>query len=81
MNEVFLIGKVISNVNFNFIINSKHISIVRFNIKSLNGQIINVIAYDNLADFVYSKVNLNNLVFIYGYLNQEGIVVKKLKIL
>lgn len=81
MNEVFLIGKVISNVTFNFIINSKHISIARFNIKSKNGQIISVIAYDNLADFVYSKVDLNNLVFIYGYLSQEGIIVKKFKIL
>lgn len=79
MNEVFLIGKVISNVTFEFMINYKHISIARFNIKSMNGQIINVIAYDNLADFVYSKVNLNNLVFIYGYLNQKGVVVKECK--
>ena len=79
MNKVFLIGKVISNVNFNFIINSKHNSIARFNIKSLNGQIINIIAYDSLADFVYSKVNLDNLVFIYGYLNEKGVVVKELK--
>ena len=79
MNEVFLIGKVISNVNFNFIINSKHNSIARFNIKSLNGQIINIIAYDSLADFVYSKVNLDNLVFIFGYLNEKGVIVKELK--
>lgn len=79
MNEVFLIGKVISNVNFHFIINSKHISIARFNIKSLNGQIIHIIAYDNLADFVYSKIKLNNLVFIYGYLNEKGVVVKECK--
>ena len=79
MNEVFLIGKVISNVNFNFIINSKHNSIARFNIKSLNGQIINIIAYDSLADFVYSKVNLDNLVFIHGYLSQRGVIVKECK--
>lgn len=79
MNEVFLIGKVIGNVNFNFIINSKHNSIARFNIKSLNGQIINIIAYNRLADFVYSKVNLNDLVFIYGYLSQKGVIVKECK--
>lgn len=56
MNEVFLIGKVISNINFYFMINSKNVSIACFKIETLDGQVVDVKVYDSLADFVYSKI-------------------------
>ena len=79
MNEVFLIGKVITDVNFNFIIESKHNSIVEFKIKTLDNQVLNIRTYDELADFAYSKLKKDSIVFIYGNLIKNYIIVKYLK--
>ena len=57
MNEVFLIGKIISNIEFKFIINSKNKAIACFEIKTVDKQIVRIQAYNQLADFVYSKLN------------------------
>ena len=35
MNEVFIIGKIITEVKFNFILKSKHISVSRFKIMTV----------------------------------------------
>ena len=74
MNEVFLIGKIISDIEFKFIINSKNKAIACFEIKTADKQIVRVQAYNKLADFAYSKLNSNDKVFINGYI--ETIVVK-----
>ena len=74
MNEVFLIGKIISDIEFKFIINSKNKAIACFEIKTADKQIVRVQAYNQLADFAYSKLNTNDKVFINGYI--EANVVK-----
>ena len=74
MNEVFLIGKIISDIEFEFIINSKNKAIACFEIETANKQIVRVQSYNRLADFVYSKLNKNDKVFINGYI--EANVVK-----
>ena len=79
MNEVFLIGKIISNINFYFMINSKNISIACFKIETLDGQVVDIKLYDSLADFVYSKIKLGDLVFVYGCLNNKCVIGKKCK--
>lgn len=75
MNEVFLIGKIISNIEFKFIINSKNKAIACFEIKTADKQIVRIQAYNQLADFAYSKLNTNDKVFINGYI--EANVVKE----
>ena len=60
MNEVFLIGKIISNIEFKFIINSKNKAIACFEIKTADKQIVRIQAYNQLADFTYSKLNEND---------------------
>ena len=57
MNEVFLIGKIISDIEFKFIINSKNKAIACFEIETNDKQIVRIQAYNQLADFVYSKLN------------------------
>ncbi len=53
MNEVFIMGKVITEVKFDFILNSKHISIARFGVITVcDKQEIEIIAYDEMADYV-----------------------------
>ena len=74
MNHVFLIGKIITDINFKFIINQKNISISTFKIKTLDNQIINVKGYNEIADYVYSKLQKENFIKIYGSLDTNGVV-------
>ena len=78
MNEVFLTGKIISNVEFKFIINSKNISIAMFNIETDYKQVIKIKAYNELADYCYSKLETNQRVFIYGEISENNIIVKEI---
>ena len=80
MNEVFLIGKIISNIEFKFIINSKNKAIACFEIENADKQIVRVQAYNKLADFVYSKLNTNDKVFINGYIEAKVVKVKCINI-
>ena len=63
MNEVFLIGKIISDIEFKFIINSKNKAIACFEIETNDKQIVRIQAYKQLADIAYSKLNTNDKSF------------------
>ena len=77
MNICFLIGKIISDVKFDFVIgNNKYfknekISVVRFKVELIDGNIINVIGYNYIADFCYQKLEKGNIVNILGKLNSK----------
>ena len=66
MNKVFLIGKIITEIEFKFIINSKNISIAKFRIETLDKQTIPIKTYDEIADYIYSKFNKNDWINIEG---------------
>ena len=80
MNEVFLIGKIISDIEFKFIINSKNKAIACFEIKTADKQIVRMQAYNKLADFAYSKLNSNDKVFINGYIETNVVKAKCINI-
>ena len=80
MNEVFLIGKIISDIEFKFIINSKNKAIACFEIKTADKQIVRIQAYNQLADFAYSKLNTNDKVFINGYIEANVVKAKCINI-
>ena len=80
MNEVFLIGKIISDIEFEFIINSKNKAIACFEIKKADKQIVRIQAYNQLADFVYSKLNTNDKVFINGCIEANVVKAKCINI-
>ena len=72
MNECFLIGKIISNIDFKFIVNSKkYFSITTFKIKLENQSIITVKGYNETADWCYKNLIKNDSIAIYGNLNSE----------
>ena len=78
MNEVFLIGKIITEIEFKFIIKSKDISIVVFKIETIEyKQKIEVKAYNETADFVYRKFNKNDMIMINGYINNVCEIIIK----
>lgn len=74
MNKVFLIGKIITDIDFKFIISSKNISIARFKIETMDRQIIAIKAYNEMADYAYRKLNRNNLIDIEGKLEKDTVV-------
>ena len=77
MNLCFLKGKIISEIEFNFIINTKNISIATFEIELLNKSKIKVKAYNELADFCYKKLKQKDIIFIQGYLDSNMHIIVK----
>lgn len=68
-------GKIISDIEFKFIIKSKNISVIMFEIELSNKSIIKVKGYNEIADFCYQKLVKNDIVIIYGNLNNNMEVV------
>ena len=77
MNLCFLKGKIISEIEFNFIINTKNISIATFEIELVNKSKIKVKAYNELADFCYQKLKQKDIIFIQGYLDSNMHIIVK----
>ena len=71
MNICFFIGKIISKINFYFILNSKDISVAIFDIKLLNESIIKVKGYNEIADYCYSSLEEGMNVQIEGWINNK----------
>ena len=79
MNICFFSGNIISDVEFQFIINDKdNISVCYFNLLLDNNSIIKVVAYNEIADFCYSNLKKNDFINIQGYLCNSN---KKSKII
>ena len=81
MNEVFGIVKVL-NYKYRFLLNNKNNAICKVDAILENGSIIKLIAYDNLADRLLRKLEINELYLFQGILNSnmEIIVSKVYKI-
>ena len=84
MNICILYGKILSEIKFDFVYNSKkHVSVVEFKI-SINNQvfskkqkeIVNIKGYDELADIVYQNFKQNDFIGIYGYFNGKDVYIK-----
>lgn len=71
MNLCFIIGKIISDIDFQFVLNSKNISIAIFRIQLSNNSIVKVKAYDEVADLCYQILVKNDLIAIQGELNSK----------
>ena len=78
MNEVFLTGIIIGEISFKFIIKSKNISVAKFTIATLDNQKIVLRAYNDCADFVYSKLSVNAEIFVNGKIYNNEVVVKSI---
>lgn len=80
MNQVFILGKIISDIEFKFIIKNKNKAIAIFKVKLLDDKIVTVEAYNEKADYCYSKLNKNDVIYIQGYINSKiQIIVKDIE--
>ena len=66
MNRCFIMGKVISEPEFNFLYKSKKISISYLYIEFANKNVIKVFGYDEMADYIYSKIKKENFIYVEG---------------
>lgn len=72
MNICFLMGKIISEINFKFMIQGKNKSIAIFQIEVENKTIITVKGYNEIADYCYNQLQKDNYIIIMGILDYKG---------
>ena len=77
MNQVFILGKIISDIEFKFIIKNKNKAIAIFKVKLLDDTIVTVEAYNEKADYCYSKLNKNDVIYIQVYINSKMQIIVK----
>ena len=82
MNLCFLMGKINSEINFNFILNSKNISVASFELEINVDSKVEVKAYDEMADWCYQNLARKDIVLIQGKLTSGiEIVTNKVELL
>jgi len=80
MNLVFVIGKIISDVNFKFTYKSDKNAVALFICKLNNDSLLKVKAFDNNADYCYANLKKGDFVIIEGSINSKFIIsVKNIK--
>ena len=78
MNICFLIGEIVSEIQFEFILNSKNNSIAMFKLKLSNESIIEIQAYDEMADYCYMNLKIRYNIFIYGSIKRHIVLLKEI---
>ena len=72
MNICFLYGKIISDIDFKFIMNNKNkTSISVYKIQLNNKSIVTVKGYNEIADWCYRNLMLENYCIIEGYIDSK----------
>lgn len=70
MNECYIWGKIVSDIDFKFFYNSKeHISVVTFEVKPFRKNVekeeeskIMIVGYDNIADYLYQSYKRDSII-------------------
>ena len=72
MNICFFMGKIITEIEYKFIVhNKKYYAIAIFQIELNNKSIITLKGYNEIADYCYSNLNKNDIIILKGYLNSK----------
>ena len=83
MNICFIIGKIVSKIEFDFVLGdnksfkNRKISVVRFKLKLLDENVLNIIGYNNIADFCYQRLKIGENILIQGFINNSGEIEMK----
>ena len=82
MNLVIVYGTIITNIDFKFIYDRfccdkdniekyHHVSVASCKLKLLNESIITIYGYDDAADLMMRKLNINDDIYIEGKLDNK----------
>ena len=74
MNLCILLGKIVSEIEFKFIINSKNKSIAYFDLQLLNKSVVRVNAYNENADYIYRKLKNGQVLVVEGIVRGDETV-------
>ena len=74
MNLCILLGKIVSDIEFKFIIKGENKSIAYFYLLLLNQSIVRINVYNEMADYIYRKLKNGQIVIVEGELRQAGSV-------
>ena len=76
MNICFFIGKIISDIKFDFIINNKNnISISLFILELNDNNKIKIEGYNDIADFCYKELKKEDRIVLEGHINNKMHIV------
>ena len=76
MNEVFLIGKIIEKVEYKFCLEKRKTAKARIKLELLDKTKLEVIAYNEIADYCLQNLEYKDKVFINGKINTSEIECK-----
>ena len=82
MNLCFIRGKIISDIQFEFMLEKDKYSIAIMYVELENKAKVRVIGYNEIADKCYQKLKINDVIWIEGYLenlSEVQIVIKIFK--
>jgi len=74
MNLCILLGKIVSEIEFKFIIKGKNKSIASFDMLLLNKSVVRVKAYNEMADYIYRKCEKGQKVSAEGKVRSDGTI-------
>lgn len=74
MNLCILLGKIVSEIEFKFIISSRNKSIAYFDMLLLNKSVVRVKAYNGMADFIYRNCKKGQSVIVEGKVRCNGTI-------
>ena len=78
MNEVFLIGKVIEDIEYKFMLKKRKNAKAKIELKLIDETKVEVVAYNEQADYTVQNIKIRNNVFVYGKLQNNEIVINKI---
>ena len=81
MNEVFIIGKVICEVKYKFILEKHNNAKAVISLELLDKTKIEVIAYNEIADYAFKNLDKNELVFINGKIYRKEVITYNIAVL
>ena len=83
MNICFFIGKIISDIEYKFVIdNKKYYAITIFQIELNHNSMITVKGLNGIADYCFKNLRKKNIIIIKGKLNSKlEVIIEKLEIL
>ena len=80
MNLFFCTGRIISEIDFKFILKGKRFSAAKFKMQLFNKTIIDVIAYDDTADYSYRKLSKGDIIFCEAVLSRDKVIIEYIEL-
>ncbi len=80
MNKCFIIGKIITEIEFKLALSKKIYSASNFKVKTKkDNQEIIIEAYNKQADYCFKNLKCKNVIILEGYLKSNYVVAEKLQ--